>query len=201
MGWPLRMSFKIASIALCWAFVASKGKPPINSAIFSAVDAPAENIAEFMGGFPFEATNAQHKAIEAILNDMRSGHPMSRLFECDVRSGQTAVAATAAYAAVRTRPSIYNVDGAIEKQQKFGTLQVAYMAPTEILAKQHFESFIKYFETFPINIGLITGSGCYKFPSKIGRGKSTTISRTQLLKWVAAGEIPVCIGTHALIQK
>ncbi len=75
------------------------------------------------------------------------------------------------------------------------------MAPTEILAKQHFESFIKYFETFPINIGLITGSGCFKFPSKIGRGKSTAISRTQLLKWVANGEIPVLIGTHALIQK
>jgi ATP-dependent DNA helicase RecG len=75
------------------------------------------------------------------------------------------------------------------------------MAPTEILAKQHFESFIKYFEQFPINIGLITGSGCYKFPSKVRRGAATTISRTQLLKWVANGEIPVVIGTHALIQK
>jgi len=52
------------------------------------------------------------------------------------------------------------------------TLQVAYMAPTEILAKQHFESFIKYFEQFPINIGLITGSGCYKFPSKVARNKA-----------------------------
>ena len=85
--------------------------------------------------------------------------------------------------------------------QNFGTLQVAYMAPTEILAKQHFESFIQYFTNFPINIGLITGSGCYKFPSKIGRGKATTISRAQLLKWVANGEIPVVIGTHALIEK
>jgi len=156
-----------------------------------AVDAPKKAVDDFIGTFPFQATNAQEKAIEAILQDMRSGHPMSRLLEGDVGSGKTAVAATAAYAAVRTRP----------ENQKFGTLQVAYMAPTEILAKQHFESFIKYFETFPINIGLITGSGCYKFPSKIGRGKSTTISRTQLLKWVANGEIPVLIGTHALIQK
>ncbi|MBY0473320.1 ATP-dependent DNA helicase RecG [Patescibacteria group bacterium] len=156
-----------------------------------AVDAPTQAINDFIGTFPFQATNAQQKAIEAILEDMRSGHPMSRLLEGDVGSGKTAVAATAAYAAVRTRPA----------KQNFGTLQVAYMAPTEILAKQHFESFIKYFETFPINIGLITGSGCYKFPSKIGRGKSTTISRTQLLKWVANGEIPVLIGTHALIQK
>ncbi|MEI6864164.1 MAG: ATP-dependent DNA helicase RecG [Candidatus Adlerbacteria bacterium] len=156
-----------------------------------AVDAPKKAVDDFIGTFPFTATGAQHKAIEAILHDMRSGHPMSRLLEGDVGSGKTAVAATAAYAAVRTRP----------ENQKFGTLQVAYMAPTEILAKQHFESFIKYFETFPINIGLITGSGCFKFPSKIGRGKSTAISRTQLLKWVAAGEIPVVIGTHALIQK
>src|SRR6185436_19532168 len=85
--------------------------------------------------------------------------------------------------------------------QKFGTLQVAYMAPTEILAKQHFESFIDFFERFPINIGLITGSGCYKFPSKVSRDKITPISRAQLLKWVANGEIPVLIGTHALIEK
>jgi ATP-dependent DNA helicase RecG len=165
------------------------------------VDAPQQAVDEFVGTFPFEATRAQKNAIATILKDMQSGHPMSRLLEGDVGSGKTAVAATAAYAAVRTRPPIYGVDGKIEKQQKFGTLQVAYMAPTEILAKQHFESFIKYFETFPINIGLITGSGCYKFPSKVGRGKSTTISRTQLLKWVANGEIPVVIGTHALIQK
>ena len=81
------------------------------------------------------------------------------------------------------------------------------MAPTEILAKQHFESFIKYFSprpggaSFPITIGLITGSGCYKFPSKAKRGEATSISRVQLLKWVASGEIAILIGTHALIQK
>ncbi|MBY0293869.1 ATP-dependent DNA helicase RecG [Patescibacteria group bacterium] len=155
------------------------------------IDVLKKHIDEFMGAFPFNATAAQTKAVGTILADMKSGHPMSRLLEGDVGSGKTAVAATAAYATVRTRP----------EKQNFGTLQVAYMAPTEILAKQHFESFIKYFETFPINIGLITGSGCYKFPSKIGRGKSTPISRAQLLKWVANGEIPVVIGTHALIQK
>lgn len=156
-----------------------------------AVDAPEAEVSAFVESFPFAATKAQKKALDAILSDMRSGHPMSRLLEGDVGSGKTAVAATAAYAAVRTRPH----------GQDFGTLQVAYMAPTEILAKQHFESFIQFFAHFPINIGLITGSGCYKFPSKVGRGKSTTISRAQLLKWVANGEIPVLIGTHALIEK
>ncbi len=162
------------------------------------VDATRQDIAQFMKDFPFEATVAQNNAIETILGDLRRGSPMSRLLEGDVGSGKTAVAATAAYACVRTRP----------EGQNFGTLQVAYMAPTEILAKQHFESFIKFFERFPINIGLITGSGCYKFPSKIkqrhlpaGGQEITNISRTQLLKWVANGEIPVLIGTHALIQK
>ena len=155
------------------------------------IDVAQSEVDSFVGAFPFTATPAQTRAIKTILTDMHAGRPMSRLLEGDVGSGKTAVAATAAYATVHTRP----------QGQTFGTLQVAYMAPTEILAKQHFESFIKYFETFPINIGLITGSGCYKFPSKIGRGKSTPISRTQLLKWVAQGEIPVLIGTHALIQK
>ncbi len=156
-----------------------------------AIDAPQKHIDAFVHSFPFAATNAQKRAIGAILKDMRSGHPMSRLLEGDVGSGKTAIAATASYAVVRTRPT----------GQNFGTLQVAYMAPTEILAKQHFESFIEYFKDFPINIGLITGSGCYKFPSKLSRDKATTISRAQLLKWVSNGEIPVLIGTHALIQK
>ncbi len=84
---------------------------------------------------------------------------------------------------------------------EFGNLQVAYMAPTEILAKQHFESFIGYFKHLPIAIGLITGSGCYKFPSKSDPTKPTAISKAQLLKWVKNGEIPILIGTHALIYK
>ncbi len=156
-----------------------------------SIAVPPKDISEFMSTFPFTATTAQTKAIKIILDDMKTGRPMSRLLEGDVGSGKTAVAATAAYAAVRTKPQGSTV----------GTLQVAYMAPTEILAKQHFESFIKYFEPHPINIGLITGSGCYKFPSKINREKATTISRAQLLKWVANGEIPILIGTHALIEK
>ncbi len=148
-------------------------------------------VEEFMGDFSFEATAAQKRATEHILADLHRGRPMSRLLEGDVGSGKTAVAATAAHAAVQTRP----------QGQNFGTLQVAYMAPTEILAKQHFESFIKFFEHFPINIGLIMGSGCYKFPSKVNKDGYTNISRAQLLKWVANGEIPILIGTHALIQK
>ncbi|HAS80756.1 TPA: DNA helicase RecG [Candidatus Nomurabacteria bacterium] len=112
---------------------------------------------EFVKRFPFTPTDSQKKSIQTILEDMGKTFPMSRLLEGDVGSGKTAVAATAAYTTVIQTPN----------GQGFGNLQVAYMAPTEILAAQHFESFIKYFKHLPINIGLITGSGCRKFPSKV----------------------------------
>lgn len=154
-------------------------------------------IEKFTSRFPFEMTEAQSKAVEHILEDFRRGQPMSRLLEGDVGSGKTAVAATAAYVMATSKP----FDFAQGKPQNFGTLQTAYMAPTEILATQHFESFIKYFRHLPVNIALITGSGCRKFPSKINPDGWTDISRSQLLKWVASGEIAVLVGTHALIQK
>ena len=143
-----------------------------------------KSIEEFLQRFPFEPTKSQKKSIDTILADMERNFPMSRLLEGDVGSGKTAVAATAAYAVISKT-----------------NLQTAYMAPTEILATQHFESFIKYFEHLPIQIGLITGSGCRKFPSKLNPKSWTTISRSQLLKWVAEGVVPILIGTHALIQK
>ncbi len=121
------------------------------------IEKNVEDIEKFIKRFPFDATQAQRNAVEAALSDFRRGHPMSRLLEGDVGSGKTAVAATLAYAITTSKP----------KGQSFGTLQTAIMAPTEILAKQHFESFIKLFRHLPINIALITGSGCKKFPSKV----------------------------------
>ncbi len=150
-----------------------------------------KDVEDFLKRFPFTPTKSQIKSIGTVIEDMGRSFPMSRLLEGDVGSGKTAVAATAAYLAQNTRPG----------GQTFGNLQTAYMAPTEILATQHFESFIKYFKHLPINIGLITGSGCRKFPSKLNPDGWTDISRSQLLKWVSNGEIPILIGTHALIQK
>jgi len=155
-----------------------------------------KHIEAFTSRFPFPLTNAQKKSINDILTDFSGKHPMSRLLEGDVGSGKTAVAATTAYAVATSRPP----EGLASKLQ-FGNLQVAYMAPTEILAKQHFESFIGYFKHLPIQIGLVTGSGCFKFPSKSNPEKPTPISKAQLLKWVKNGEIPILIGTHALIYK
>lgn len=138
---------------------------------------------EFMSDFPFTPTPAQQRAVKDILTDLASSAPMTRLLEGDVGSGKTAVAAATAYAVVKAG------------------YEVAYMAPTEILAKQHFESFISFFKRHQVAVGLLTGSGCYKFPSKINPGSYTDISRSQLLKWVANGEIPILVGTQALIQK
>ena len=156
-----------------------------------SVEASSKAVDEFVKRFPFPATMAQNHAIEAIVEDMKKGKAMSRLLEGDVGSGKTAVAAAAAYAVVTSRPL----------GQKYGNLQVAYMCPTEILATQHFESFIQYFAYLGVNIGLITGSGCRKFPSKINPKGWTDISRTQILKWIAEADMPIVIGTHALIQK
>ncbi len=155
------------------------------------INIPKKDLGKFESRFPFTPTNAQKNAIKQILEDFKKSEPMSRLLEGDVGSGKTFVAVSTAYAVVSTHP----------KRQDFGNLQVAYMAPTEILAKQHFESFIEYFKHSPINIGLITGSGCKKFPSKSNPDEATNISRAQLLKWVENGEIPILIGTHSLIQK
>ena len=161
------------------------------------IETRKEDIAEFVKRFPFEPTKSQLDAIKAISGDLRRGYPMSRLLEGDVGSGKTAVAATVIYSIVQQRP----FDSVQGKLQTFGNLQSAYMAPTEILAKQHYENFIGYFKHLPIKVGLITGSGCQIFPSKSDPAKPTHISRAQLLKWVANGEVPILIGTHTLIQK
>ncbi|MDO8576587.1 MAG: ATP-dependent DNA helicase RecG [bacterium] len=150
---------------------------------------------KFLSTIPFPPTGAQKRAIAGVLADFGKKHPMARLLEGDVGSGKTLVAAATAYAVVNSRPP----------GRESGTLQVAYMAPTEILAQQHFQSFIEYFSHLPITIALMTGSGCKKFPSKIRQlaesGQATDISRAQLLKWVESGEIAMLVGTHALIQK
>lgn len=144
------------------------------------------DLEKFLDRFPFKPTNAQDKAIKEIIADFQKGQPMTRLLEGDVGSGKTLVAAATAFEVVRSG------------------LQVAYMAPTEILAKQHFESFVNYFAHLNVPIALITGKECLKFPSKVSVGDNqtwTNISRPQLLKWIANGEIGIVIGTHALIQK
>ena len=148
-------------------------------------------LADFIASFPFPATSAQLRAINAIVADFEKMHPMLRLLEGDVGSGKTAVAAATAYLVATSKPV-----GRIA-----GTLQVAYLCPTEILAKQHFSTFVSYFKDHPIPIGLITGSECRKFPSRVRYEESAKLSKPAFKKMVANGEIPIIIGTHALIEK
>jgi len=146
---------------------------------------------------PFKLTNGQQKVLDTILNDLQKTKPMSRLVEGDVGSGKTILALAAALATIRTRA----------KDAKH--LQVAYIAPTEILANQHFETFCNIFASentrqsgpFGITVALLTRSGGKIYPSKIDREKYATAPKTRVKKLLDDGKIDIVIGTHALFNK
>ncbi|TSC73413.1 MAG: ATP-dependent DNA helicase RecG [Parcubacteria group bacterium Gr01-1014_70] len=143
---------------------------------------PLEKIQELTSRLPFPLTNTQKKCAMHILQDMARAHPMARLLEGDVGSGKTLVAIIATLAV-----------------QQAG-YQVAYMAPTEILARQHFAAFTNYLRPFHISAGLLTSSESKKFPSKINTENPADVSDRQLLTWAREGTLDILIGTHALIQ-
>ena len=128
------------------------------------------DLTEYYSALPFEPTGAQKRACEEIVSDMCSEYPMNRLVQGDVGSGKTAVAAAACWFAVK--------NGA----------QAALMAPTEILAHQHYATLSAFLEPLGIKVGCLTGS--------------MTPKQKKLLKEsAAAGEIDVLTGTHALISE
>ncbi len=150
-----------------------------------------KSINEFLKRFPYTLTKGQKRCVDEIVNDISGVHPMARLLQGDVGSGKTAVAAVIAHEIVLTRP----------RGQNHGRLQVAYMAPTEILAQQQFNTITSLFKESPVEVGLLTSRGCKKFPSRIDEEQCTDISKRQLLKWIQEGTISMIIGTHAIIQK
>ena len=123
----------------------------------------------FYGSLPFTLTGAQQRAIGDILRDLSSGAPMNRLVQGDVGSGKTMVAAAAAYAAARNGR------------------QAAVMAPTEILAEQHFRSFEKLFAPLGLRTVLLTGS-------------LTPRQKKEVRGLIERGEADLVVGTHALIS-
>lgn len=134
------------------------------------------SLKKFVAGLPFNLTNGQRKAAWEIITDLVKSSPMNRLLNGDVGSGKTVVAALAAFSCA------------------LNGCQAAFMAPTEILANQHFEEISKLFGKFKnIKIGLLTGKNI-----KLGGKK---IKKSELLEKTENGEIGVVIGTHALIQK
>jgi len=138
-------------------------------------------IKRFTGKLPFELTNAQKKAAWHILKDMEKPRPMNRILQGDVGSGKTVVAAMASLAAVKAG------------------FQAVLMAPTEILAQQHFKTVGESLATFKITIGLLTGKSDRFISPKLPRD-FIEISRSKLLERTKEGTIDVLIGTHALIQ-
>lgn len=149
-------------------------------------------IQELEQNFKFRLTKDQLGAIANLSRDLEKKEPMGRLLEGDVGSGKTLVAGVITYLATHYE----NRDTVTGKR-----LQVAIMAPTEILATQHFQSFLKFFKNTKVEIGLLTSKISKKYPSKTDPLKSTKISKPQLKKWVLEGQVSIVIGTHALIQK
>jgi ATP-dependent DNA helicase RecG len=145
---------------------------------------------ELQNILPFKLTNGQQKVLDTILEDIQKNKPMSRLVEGDVGSGKTVLALSAALATVLT------------KNRNGKPLQVAYIAPTEILASQHFEFFIKTLSHLSfLNIALLTSSGAKIFPSKIDREKWATAPKSRVKKLLDEGKLNIVIGTHSLFNK
>lgn len=133
-------------------------------------------IQDFVSDLPFELTKDQKVASWEIIQDLEKGRPMNRLLEGDVGSGKTVVAAMA------TLNTVLN------------NYQVAIMAPTEVLAKQHFESFTELLSVHNINVALLTRS------MKFVNTDEENLSLKKISEKIESGEVNVIIGTHALLS-
>ena len=131
---------------------------------------PDISLQPYFASLPFSPTSAQMRAIEEIRKDLCSGAPMNRLLQGDVGSGKTAVAAAACYCTVQSG------------------MQCVLMAPTEILAAQHFQTLQRFLEPLGIRVCLLTGSLKAK-------------EKKALYAEIADGSMQVIVGTHAVFQK
>lgn len=129
-----------------------------------------KSVEAYYSSLPFDLTGAQKRAISDCCTDMQKSVPMNRLLQGDVGSGKTAVAAGAAYFAY------------------LNGYQSTLMAPTEILAKQHYDTLHKFLAPLGVTIALLTGS-------------QTPAQKKQIRQLIADGQIDIAVGTQALIQK
>ncbi len=134
---------------------------------FELTDVIREKVKQML---PFKPTSAQKRALKEIAQDMASPHPMNRLLQGDVGSGKTLVAAEAAVIAIENG------------------YQVAMLAPTELLATQHYLSLQRFFRRLNYPVVVMTGS-------------QTPKEKAQIRKAVASGWAKVIVGTHALLEK
>lgn len=124
---------------------------------------------EFYSLLPFEPTNAQKRAVADCIGDLMGDKQMNRLVQGDVGSGKTAVAGAVMYSIIKNG------------------YQAAMMAPTEILAVQHYESFCRLFKDVDVRVALLTGS-------------TKATEKREIKRRLLDGEIDLIVGTHALIQ-
>lgn len=135
----------------------------------TAISMPIDYTNELISTLPYELTNAQSRTVNECITDMRTKKsPMNRLVQGDVGSGKTAVAACVAFNAVKNG------------------YQVAFMAPTEILAEQHYSTFVSMLNSFDMNVCLLTGS-------------VTASQKKHIKEDIKNGNIDIVIGTHALL--
>ena len=128
-----------------------------------------ELIESFYKVLPFTFTGAQQRVAQEILNDLQASAPMNRLVQGDVGSGKTVVAVVGILAAIQSG------------------YQAALMAPTEVLAEQHYRKLVEWFNLLHLPVELLTGS-------------TKAAKRRQIHKELLTGELPVLVGTHALIE-
>lgn len=170
-----RMSFKMAKYRLIYEelFILQTGLMIRGSSrlrVREGIEFPHDDsVREFINRLPYELTDAQTRVLREIANDMESPAPMQRLVQGDVGSGKTVVAAAALY-----------------KAAKAG-YQGVMMAPTELLAAQHLETFQELYAGTGIRLGFLT--------SGVKAG-----ARREVLESLKSGGIDVLIGTHAVIQ-
>ncbi len=149
-----------------------------------AIPFQKKSVADFVKSLPFKLTDDQRRAAFEILQDLERPFPMNRLLNGDVGSGKTVVAVIAAH----------------ETIQSDATFQVAFMAPTEILARQHFETLKNLYAKTPnITIGFLTGSEARQWPTD--EVTEEKISKKMMQEKIKRGEIRIVVGTHAVIQK
>lgn len=142
-------------------------------------------IAGFVKKLPFELTDDQRVAAYEILQDLERTFPMNRILNGDVGTGKTVVALMAAY------------------ETALAGYQTAFMAPTEILARQHFHTMTDIFSrqkpVAGFKIGLLTGSEARQWP--VDELEDEVITKKLMSQKIARGEINILVGTHAVIQK
>jgi transcription-repair coupling factor (superfamily II helicase) len=136
----------------------------------TVIEADAASYDQFVDRFPWDETEDQERAIEEVLEDLAAGRPMDRLVCGDVGFGKTEVALRAAFVAAMAGQ------------------QVAIVAPTTLLARQHFSNFVERFAGFPINIGRL---------SRLVTAKEANSTRDRLTD----GTVDIVIGTHAILSK